>query len=151
MHYANGRAAKNGDKVVLIQQYEGKVYASTIGILYDAIPYNDTCNGRLAVISPSDPTPNLKECLHLDDVLAALPKDISNVPQAQAAPPGASDAGESAGSTSGESSGSSASGGSSAAASSASGSGTPESSSSSTSSGSAAGGTSSASSTSGAS
>jgi hypothetical protein len=68
MHYANGREAKNGDRVVLFG-YGGPV----IGILYDASPGNDYCNGKIAVTKPSDPCPNLKECLHLDDVLALMP------------------------------------------------------------------------------
>jgi len=72
MHYKNGREAKNGDKVVLIPQYGQPV----IGILYDAVAGNDTCNGRIAPIGPSDPCPNLKECLHLDDVLKALPAEV---------------------------------------------------------------------------
>jgi len=68
MHYKNGREAKIGDKVVLIPSYGPPV----IGILYDAIPGNDFCNGRIAPVSPTNPCPNLKECLHLDDVLAAI-------------------------------------------------------------------------------
>jgi len=68
MHYKNGREAKIGDKVVLIPSYGPPV----IGILYDAIPGNDFCNGRIAPVSPTNPYPNLKECLHLDDVLAAI-------------------------------------------------------------------------------
>jgi hypothetical protein len=68
MHYRNGREAKNGDKVVLFG-YGGPV----IGILYDANVGNDYCNGKIAVTKPNDPCPNLKECLHLDDVLALLP------------------------------------------------------------------------------
>jgi hypothetical protein len=68
MHYKNGREAKNGDKVVLIPSYGTPV----IGILYDAVAGNDHCNGRIAVTAPNDPTPNLKECLHLDDVIAAV-------------------------------------------------------------------------------
>lgn len=68
MHYKNGREAKNGDKVVLIPSYGAPV----TGILYDAVAGNDYCNGRIAPISPSDPCPNLKEVLHLDDVLKAL-------------------------------------------------------------------------------
>ena len=74
MHYKNGREAKNGDKVVLLPAYAYGVPA--IGILYDAVAGNDTCNGRLAPISNSDPCPNLAECLHLDDVRAALPADV---------------------------------------------------------------------------
>jgi hypothetical protein len=75
MHYKNGRAAKNGDKVVLFSSY----YAPIVGILYDAVAGNDTCNGRLAPIQPNDPCPNLKECLHLDDVLAALPENVRDI------------------------------------------------------------------------
>ena len=67
MHYKNGREAKNGDKVLLIGGY-----ASVIGVLYDAIAGNDHCNGKIAPISPSDPCPDLKECLHLDDAKELL-------------------------------------------------------------------------------
>jgi hypothetical protein len=72
MHYKNGREAKNGDKVVLFPSYGNPV----VGILYDAIAGNDYCNGRIAPILQSDPSPNLKECLHLDDVLKALPQEV---------------------------------------------------------------------------
>jgi hypothetical protein len=75
MHYMNGREAKNGDKVVLLPTYGVPV----IGILYDATAGNDYCNGRIAPILPSDPLPNLKECLHLDDLLKAIPKDIPDI------------------------------------------------------------------------
>ena len=68
MHYGNGRAAKNGDKVVFLG-YGGP----TVGILYDATAGNDYCNGKIAVTKPNDPCPNLKECLHVDDALALLP------------------------------------------------------------------------------
>lgn len=67
MHYKNGRPANNGDKVILIPSYGAPV----VGILYDAIAGNDTCNGRIAPTSPTDPMPNLKEVLHIDDVIAA--------------------------------------------------------------------------------
>lgn len=70
MHYKNGREAKNGDKVVLFPSYGNPV----IGVLYDATVGNDACNGKIAPISQSDPCPNLQEVLHLEDVLAALPK-----------------------------------------------------------------------------
>jgi hypothetical protein len=68
MHYANGREAKNGDKVVYFG-YGGPV----IGILYDAAAGNDYCNGKIAVTKSNDPCPNLKECLYLEDMLALLP------------------------------------------------------------------------------
>jgi hypothetical protein len=69
MHYANGREAKNGDKVVLFSSYA----APLVGILYDATAGNDYCNGKVALIMPNDLCPNLKDCLHLDDVVKVLP------------------------------------------------------------------------------
>ena len=72
MHYKNGREAKNGDKVVLFPSYGNPV----VGILYNAVAGNDFCNGQIAVTHQNDPCPNLKECLHLDDVLAALPEHV---------------------------------------------------------------------------
>jgi len=72
MHYKNGRPAKNGDKVVLIPAYGNPV----VGILYDAVAGNDYCNGKIAVTRPNDLMPNLKECLHLDDVLAAISEEV---------------------------------------------------------------------------
>ncbi len=74
MHYKNGREAKNGDKVILIPTYGAPV----IGILYNATAGNDYCNGRIAPILPGQPCPNLQECLHLDDFLAAVPEVIPN-------------------------------------------------------------------------
>lgn len=71
MHYKNGREAKNGDKVALITDY-----GAAIGILYDATAGNDYCNGKIAVIAPNDPCPNLKECLHIDDVRLALAESV---------------------------------------------------------------------------
>jgi hypothetical protein len=50
--------------------------APVIGILYDATAGNDYCNGKIAITAPNDPCPNLKECLHLDDVLKALPPEV---------------------------------------------------------------------------
>lgn len=67
MHYKNGREAKNGDKVMVVDGYN----AGVTGILYDAVAGNDFCNGKLAPLGPAG-TPNLKECLHLDDVLAEV-------------------------------------------------------------------------------
>jgi hypothetical protein len=72
MHYKNGRPAKNGDKVVLIPAYGNPA----VGILYDAVAGNDYCNGKIAVTRPNDLIPNLKECLHLDDVLAAISEEV---------------------------------------------------------------------------
>lgn len=79
MHYKNGREAKNGDKVVFMP----RPGAPVVGILYDATPGNDACNGRIAPVSLTDPCPNLKECLHLDDVLKALPAEVPNSSKAK--------------------------------------------------------------------
>ena len=75
MHYKNGREAKNGDKVVLFSPYNKN---PIIGLLYDAVAGNDYCNGKIALMLPNDPCPNLKEVMHLDDVLAALPSEIKD-------------------------------------------------------------------------
>ena len=70
MHYNNGREAKNGDKIVLVQPagYGGVPVA---GILYDAQPGNDNCNGRIAIPQSTDVYANLSQCLHQDDIAAA--------------------------------------------------------------------------------
>lgn len=73
MHYKNGREAKNGDKVILIPSYGAPV----AGILYDAVPGNNMCNGRLAIPAPNDLVANLSECLHVDDVAKATIPDSS--------------------------------------------------------------------------
>ena len=68
MHYKNGREAKNGDRVIMFSG--GKVIS---GFLYDAVAGNDHCNGRIAPVNPNnDHYANLSECLHADDVNAAL-------------------------------------------------------------------------------
>ncbi len=66
MHYKNGREAKNGDRVVFLNG--SQVVA---GILYSAVAGNDSCNGRLAIPSATDPYPDLRQCLHADDIAAA--------------------------------------------------------------------------------
>lgn len=68
MHYKNGRPANNGDKVLMLPVY-GNV--AVVGILYDAVVGNNDCNGKIAPCSPSDPMPDLKNCLHIDDVVSA--------------------------------------------------------------------------------
>jgi len=78
MHYKNGRPANNGDKVICLPSYGPPI----AGILYDATPGNDSCNGKIALTSANDPMPNLAECYHADDVKAAI------IPDASAATPG---------------------------------------------------------------
>lgn len=68
MHYRNGREAHNGGKVV--QLNDGKI--TTVGVLYDATPGNDYCNGSIA---PTQHIPSgacMCDCLHVDDLAAIL-------------------------------------------------------------------------------
>lgn len=76
MHYRNGREAKNGDKLVQVG-HDGKIVG--FGILYDAVPGNDYCNGSVAPIG--GPGACLVDCLHADDVAAFLvEKDLHRRP-----------------------------------------------------------------------
>ena len=68
MHYRNGREAKNGDRIVTLGN-DGKVLGT--GILYDAVPGNDYCNGALAPI-PNGTGVCLIDSLHIDDLAAIL-------------------------------------------------------------------------------
>jgi hypothetical protein len=68
MHYRNGRVAANGDKVVSIS--DGKVVA--VGVLYDAVPGNDYCNGSIAPVQLPREMACLCDCLHVDDLAALL-------------------------------------------------------------------------------
>jgi hypothetical protein len=67
MHYRNGREAKNGDKIIQLN-HKGDINA--LGVLYDATPGNDYCNGNIAPISVKDAC--MCDCLHIDDVAAML-------------------------------------------------------------------------------
>lgn len=68
MHYRNGREAKNGDKVVQIEN--GKITA--FGVLHSAVPGNDYCNGNIAVIQTAQQYACMVDCLHADDVAAMI-------------------------------------------------------------------------------
>ena len=72
MHYKNGREAKQGDMVLFMDPYSNR---PVTGILYGTISQSETCNGRLAVPSANDPLINIKDCLHIDDVLATTIPD----------------------------------------------------------------------------
>jgi hypothetical protein len=80
MHYRNGREAKNGDKVVqLTESYKdpsGNVTPARItavGILYDAKPGNDYCNGYIAPTNGGAVTGAcMCDCLHEEDLAAIL-------------------------------------------------------------------------------
>ena len=76
MHYRNGREAKNGDRVVSFGNGGGSQIVA-VGILRNAVPGNDHCNGEIlsqvqygtvALIFPAC----MCDCLHLDDVAALL-------------------------------------------------------------------------------
>lgn len=69
MHYRNGREAKNGDTIVKLKE-NGKI--ESFGILYDATPGNDYCNGYIATIQASKDYACMVDCLHVDDVAAIL-------------------------------------------------------------------------------
>lgn len=73
MHARNGRPLKNGDKIVMIGGYGsegGKLVA--LGVLYDAKPGNDHCNGQIAPIQGAGYSACLCDCLHVDDLAELL-------------------------------------------------------------------------------
>lgn len=73
MHYRNGREAKNGDTVVQIGNYgSGLAKIVSIGILHDATPGNDYCNGSIAPINTTVTGACICDCLHVDDLAAIL-------------------------------------------------------------------------------
>ncbi len=74
MHYRNGREAKNGDTIVQIGGYggDGMARVSAVGVLYDATPGNDHCNGRIAPIQSTSTSACLCDCLHVDDLASLL-------------------------------------------------------------------------------
>lgn len=73
MHYRNGREAKNGDVVIQLGMSgdaAGRVQA--VGVLYDAVPGQDYCNGSIAPVQNGVTGACLCDCLHIDDVAAIL-------------------------------------------------------------------------------
>lgn len=71
MHYRNGREAKNGDKIVQLNM-SGECQITAVGVLYDAKPGNDYCNGYIAPIQSPVASACMCDCLHADDVVAML-------------------------------------------------------------------------------
>lgn len=69
MHYRNGREAKNGDLVIQIG-FDGKINA--LGVLYNATPGNDYCNGNIAPIQQPQAGACMVDCLHVEDVMALI-------------------------------------------------------------------------------
>lgn len=78
MHYRNGREAKNGDRVIQLGSRwdaDGKEtggIVNAVGVLYDAKPGNDYCNGNIAPVQSPTQGACLCDCLHIDDVQALL-------------------------------------------------------------------------------
>lgn len=70
MHYRNGREAKNGDKIVQLRLDGAQIVA--VGVLYDAKPGNDFCNGYIAPIQQSVTGACMCDCLHVDDLAETL-------------------------------------------------------------------------------
>lgn len=71
MHYRNGREAKNGDKVIQLSMGDG-ARIMAVGVLYDAVPGNDYCNGSIAPIQQAVTGACMCDCLHVDDLAALL-------------------------------------------------------------------------------
>lgn len=69
MHYRNGREAKNGDKVVMLDGQGNLVH---FGVLHGAVPGNDHCNGSLAPVATHASFACLCDCLHVDDLAEVL-------------------------------------------------------------------------------
>lgn len=75
MHYRNGREAKNGDVIVSVGMAiagYGTVVLRT-GVLHNAQPGNDYCNGTLVPLTGGAPDGAcLADCFHIDDVLQMI-------------------------------------------------------------------------------
>jgi hypothetical protein len=46
------------------------------GVLYDAVPGNDYCNGYIAPVQSPNEGACMVDCLHLDDLAAILKKKV---------------------------------------------------------------------------
>ena len=65
MHYKNGREAKVGDRVVVLNQ--GKPFA---GVLIETTPGSTSCNGQVVAAPGNSNYVTLSDCIHADDVQA---------------------------------------------------------------------------------
>jgi hypothetical protein len=82
MHYRNGREAKNGDTIVSLGFDGSKIMA--VGVLHNAVPGNNFCNGNIAPISTQLVGACLCDCLHIDDVTEILKeKGLDKRPKTQ--------------------------------------------------------------------
>jgi hypothetical protein len=76
MHYRNGRKAANGDRVVSFGNGGGSKVVC-VGVLVNAVPGNDFCNGEILVRVPYRETALFFPCcmwdtLHAEDIEAIL-------------------------------------------------------------------------------
>ena len=72
MHYRNGREAKNFDVIVMVKPFGSRPGLRT-GILIDAVPGQDYCNGTLVPLEGGSPEGAcLADCFHIDDVLEMI-------------------------------------------------------------------------------
>ena len=71
VHYRNGRIAVNGDKIVQLGEY-GTGVITHVGVLYDAKPGDDFCNGFIAPTQIHSQSACLCDCLHVDDLADIL-------------------------------------------------------------------------------
>lgn len=72
MHYRNGREAKNGDQIIQLAGYGTGAQIAAVGVLYDATPGNDACNGSIAPVQQVITGACLCDCLHVDDLAELL-------------------------------------------------------------------------------
>lgn len=72
MHYRNGREAKNGDRIIQLGGYGPGAQVVAVGVLYDATPGSDHCNGTIAPTQHPQTTACLCDCIHVDDLAAIL-------------------------------------------------------------------------------
>jgi hypothetical protein len=81
MHYRNGREAKNGDEVVQLSSF-GPVRITAVGLLFNATPGNDFCNGSIAPTNGGIVTGAcMCDCLHAEDLAEILKeKDLDKRP-----------------------------------------------------------------------
>lgn len=79
MHYRNGREAKNGDTIIQLTS-SGPVKVVSFGVLHDATPGNDYCNGKIATLAQQSGA-CMCDCIHIDDLAAILSeKDLDKRP-----------------------------------------------------------------------
>ena len=74
MHYRNGREAKCGDVIVSVGcAYGTGQFVLRTGVLFNAQPGNDYCNGTLVPLTGGMPEMAcLADCFHIDDVLEMI-------------------------------------------------------------------------------